>query len=135
MSTASSFDASIPVLTEILHVADGADVNPALKIETQAPAGAQSAPEPAIVELPTVALSRAVLEVSDEQPMLAQQLSERLLQQLQQRITVALEQRMADVLHHALQGLGQEIRAGLLVSIEQIVAHELAQLKAEIGKE
>ena len=41
---------------------------------------------------------------------------------------------MADVLHHALLGLSQEIRAGLHISIEQIVAQELAQLKAEIGK-
>lgn len=135
MSTVSSFDASIPVLTEILHVAGSADVNTELKTATQATAGAESAPEPVMVELPTVELIKPILEVSREQPDLEPQLSQPILQQLQQRITVALEQRMADVLHHALQGLDQEIRAGLHVSIEQIVAQEMARLKADSGKQ
>lgn len=110
MSQASSFDDSIPVLTEILHAADSADVNAELNLALEAEAEAPA------------------------EPRLEQAPSEHILLQLQQRITIALEQRMADVLHHALLGLSQEIRAGLHISIEQIVAQELAQLKAEIGK-
>lgn len=114
MSQASSFDDSIPVLTEILHAADSADVNAELNLALEAEAEAEA-------EAPA-------------EPRLEQAPSEHILLQLQQRITIALEQRMADVLHHALLGLSQEIRAGLHISIEQIVAQELAQLKAEIGK-
>lgn len=112
MSQASSFDDSIPVLTEILHAADSADVNAELNLALEAEAEAEAPAEPRLEQAP----------------------SEHILLQLQQRITIALEQRMADVLHHALLGLSQEIRAGLHISIEQIVAQELAQLKAEIGK-
>jgi hypothetical protein len=121
-----SFDASIPVLTEILHAAGNAELDAERKAGPEAELEIEAERAPAAAPVP---------DRPGHQNLLEQQLSERILQQLEQRITVALEQRMADVLHHALLGLGQEIRDGLRISIGHIVAQELAQLKADIGKE
>ena len=129
MNPVASFDASIPVLTEILHAAGSPDIKIERKIDAEAPASGQSTAAPAATTEPVAdAFGNTTWN------MLEQQLSERIFQQLQQHIATALEQRMADVLHHALLGLGQEMRNGLHISIEQIVAQELAQLKADMQK-
>ena len=131
MNPVASFDASIPVLTEILHAAGSPDIKVERNIDAEAPAIAQGEPAPAAT---ATAEPRPDAFGDTTWNMLEQQLSERIFQQLQQHITTTLEQRMAAMLHHALLGLGQEMRNGLHISIEQIVAQELAQLKADMQK-
>lgn len=105
---AHSFDASIPVLTEVLDDQPVAAEAP--------PAAPQQAPaEP----LPT------------EWEALERQLSERILQQLQSRVDFVLEQRIKDsmeeVLSTALRGLTAEIRSGLHDTLTKIVTRAVAQ--------
>lgn len=104
MSHAHPFDASIPVLTEVL---DG--------VPAAAPAPALAAPEPQPAEWEA----------------LQRQLSERILQQLQSRVDFVLEQRIRDsmeeVLSHALRGLTDEIRSGLHDTLSRIVTRAVAQ--------
>ena len=107
----SNFDASIPVLTEV--VGD----------KIQAPG---AAPAPADLE------QRAVDTWSEpEWNLLERRLSERILQQLQGRVDFVLEQRlkdsMEDVLRNALAGLSAEIQQGLQQTIEKIVVRAVAQ--------
>jgi hypothetical protein len=133
MSQAQSFDASIPVLTEVL------------KAE---PIGDALLPGEAAVGVPlsTRAEIAAGLEAdavdgwSDaEWSMLEHRLSERIMGKLQSRVDFVLEQRikdsMAEVLTHALHGLTNEIRIGLHDTIEKIVARavlqELTHLQAQ----
>jgi hypothetical protein len=126
----SSFDASIPVLTEILYVAD----NP--EIEGQ---GAPEVKEEPKIERQARIDDHAVIEAaapgsqaSDEQAwnVLEQQLSERIMRQLQQQMPAVLEQQMNEM----LQGLSQKICADLQANVARIVAQELVQMKTEISK-
>lgn len=111
MSPAHPFDASIPVLTEVLH-----DLPPAPALE--APAGQDS---------------------DSDLEALERRLSERILQQLQARVDFVLEQRIRDsmeeVLSHALRGFTAEIRHGLHDTLAKIVSRavtqELAHLHAQ----
>ena len=108
---AHSFDASIPVLTEVL---DEQPVPAAAAVQPQAPAATPSAePQPG------------------EWEALERQLSERILQQLQARVDFVLEQRIKDsmeeVLSHALRGLTAEIRSGLHDTLSKIVTRAVAQ--------
>lgn len=103
----NAFDASIPVLTEVLAP------------EAEAPAA--PAPE-----------ARAGAGWSaDEWEALERRLSERVLHALQSRVDFVLEQRvrdaMAEVLQHALKDLTSEIRAGLHDTLEKIVTRAVAQ--------
>lgn len=97
------FDASIPVLTEVL------DDQPVAVVPDPAPAEPQ----------PT------------EWEALERQLSERILQQLQSRVDFVLEQRIKDsmeeVLSTALRGLTAEIRSGLHDTLSKIVTRAVAQ--------
>jgi hypothetical protein len=114
MNQPSSFDAQIPVLTEVLQ---------------DQPAGDGALQQP---DLAAALEVRAVDAWGErEWEALERRLSERILQQLQGRVDFVLEQRikdsMADVLQHALSGLTQEIRSGLQQTIEKIVARAVAQ--------
>jgi hypothetical protein len=132
----STFDASIPVLTEVLvdepvstaaalpaatttaiAVADVADVADAAEVAAAAP----SAPG---------GLSEADLAA------LEQRLAERILQQLQGRIDFVLEQgikdKLAEVLDHALRDLTGEIRSGLQLTLEKVVARAVSQELAHL---
>lgn len=105
---AHSFDASIPVLTEVLD------------------------DEPAVAEVPPAASSPAdAAPQPTEWEALERQLSERILQQLQARVDFVLEQRIKDsmeeVLSHALRGLTAEIRTGLHDTLSKIVTRAVAQ--------
>lgn len=104
MSPAHPFDASIPVLTEVLH-----DLPPA-------PAAPASAGQDA---------------GGGDFEALERRLSERILQQLQARVDFVLEQRIKDsmeeVLSHALRGLTAEIRHGLHDTLSKIVSRAVAQ--------
>lgn len=118
----STFDPSIPVLTEVIDESASAPSAPAA-----ATAGADALEQ------------RAVDGWSDaEWEALEQRLSERILTQLQSRTDFVLEQRvrdaMAEVLQHALKSLTAEIRDGLHDTLEKIVTRavtqELTHLKA-----
>lgn len=104
-----AFDASIPVLTEIM------------RDEAPAPAPANDAPTPAL----------PALDDADAWDALERRLSERVLQQLSNRVDFVLEQRIKDniheVLNHALYALTVEIRDGLHDTIGKIVSRAVQQ--------
>lgn len=118
-----AFDASIPVLTEIMRdeapaplpASEPADVTPA----AEPPAGDAATPV-----LPT-------LDDAEAWEALERRLSERVLHQLSNRVDFVLEQRIKDsiheVLNHALHALTVEIRAGLHDTIGKIVARAVQQ--------
>ncbi|SFG61404.1 hypothetical protein SAMN05518865_114192 [Duganella sp. CF458] len=115
------FDASIPVLTEIMK-----DELPA---PVAAPATAVRAPRIGEDTLDWAALERRV--------------SEQVLQQLSNRVDFVLEQRikdsMAEILDHALHALTADIRDGLHDTIGKIVARavqqEITHLQAGSGRQ
>ena len=125
MSQAQSFDASIPVLTEVLKAEPlGGDLLPG---ETAATANAATR-----AEMAAQLEADAVDGWSDaEWAMPEHRLSERIMGKLQSRVDFVLEQRikdsMAEVLTHALHGLTNEIRIGLHDTIEKIVARAVSQ--------
>jgi hypothetical protein len=112
MSPARPFDASIPVLTEVLDDTPVAAPVAAVAVAVAEPAAADTTP-------------------GDEWEMLQKQLSERILQQLQSRVDFVLEQRIKDcmeeVLSQALRGLTAEIRHGLHDTLSKIVGRAVAQ--------
>lgn len=117
MTPAQPFDASIPVLTEVLRDDPAPAANSAAM--PQADLGAQ--------------LEAQALAGWSEQEwaVLEQRLSTRILLQLQNRVDFVLEQRikdsMAEVLSHALRDLTGEIRNGLQDTIEKIVTRAVSQ--------
>lgn len=117
MSPAQPFDASIPILTEVLR-------------DDPAPAANGPVMQPA--DLGAQLEARALDGWSEQEwDVLERRLSTRILQQLQSRVDFVLEQRIkdsvADVLSHALRDLTGEIRHGLQDTIEKIVARAVAQ--------
>ncbi len=115
----ASFDASIPVLTEVLKAEPLSD-----------DAAAPSAPPPASA---AAQLEAAAIDgwTEAEWAMMEHRLSVRIMHQLQSRVDFVLEQRikdsMAEVLSHALHDLTNEIRIGLHDTIEKIVSRAVAQ--------
>lgn len=109
-----AFDASIPVLTEIMQ-----DEAPAPAPVAEAQAEAAAAPA-----LPTP-------DDAEAWEALEHRLSERVLQQLSNRVDFVLEQRIkdsiAEVLNHALHALTVEIREGLHDTIGKIVTRAVQQ--------
>jgi hypothetical protein len=110
MSQDASFDASIPVLTEIVSTPLSA-----------------AAPAP----LPdTAALGAAEWEA------LERRLNERILQQLTSRVDFMLEQRVRDsmsaVLTHVLHDVTTELREGLHDTIGRIVTRAVQQELADL---
>lgn len=120
MSQNQSFDASIPVLTEVFQQTAG-----------QAPAPVRQDDVNAHLE------ARAIDSWTEpEWTLLERRLSERILQQLQGRVDFVLEQRLRDsmeeALQHAIAGLTAEIRTGLQHTIEKIVVRAVAQELAHL---
>ncbi|XLZ70023.1 hypothetical protein ABT364_26390 [Massilia sp. SR12] len=121
-----AFDASIPVLTEIMR-----DEAPAL---APAPAARSAAPEAAAATAPANDAPVPALPALDDAEAwdaLERRLSERVLQQLANRVDFVLEQRIKDsiheVLNHALHALTVEIREGLHDTIGKIVSRAVQQ--------
>ncbi|NYE61504.1 hypothetical protein FHW58_002711 [Duganella sp. 1224] len=112
----ASFDASIPVLTEVL------------KAEPLSDEGAPPAPIAPAAQLEADAIDGWT---DAEWAVMEHRLSVRIMHQLQSRVDFVLEQRikdsMADVLSHALHDLTNEIRIGLHDTIEKIVSRAVAQ--------
>ena len=111
MTPKSSFDASIPVLTEVFK---------------DQPVKAVAAQDEGVAEAHAVASG-----TEPEWALLERRLSERILQQLQGKLDAVLEQRLRDsmqaALQHAMAGLADEIRRGLQQTIEQIVVRAVSQ--------
>lgn len=141
-----AFDASIPVLTEIMRdeapaptaaVHDEQDVAPATAAPADAP-GHQAAHEAACA--PAAGLPAP--DDADAWAALERRLSERVLHQLSNRVDFVLEQRIKDsigeVLNHALHALTVEIREGLHDTIGKIVTRavqqEITHLQASSGR-
>lgn len=121
MSQAPSFDASIPVLTEVMKVdALSDDLLPG-----------ESAP-PRRTDLAAQLEEEAIENWTDaEWEAMEHRLSSRIMQRLLSRVDFVLEQRikdsMAEVLNHALRDLTNEVRVGLHDTIEKIVARAVTQ--------
>jgi len=119
-----AFDASIPVLTEIM--------------QDEAPA--QAAPAPVVEAV--AAPSLPAPDDDEAWEALERRLSERVLLQLSNRVDFVLEQRIKDsigeVLDHALHALTVEIREGLHDTIGKIVTRavqqEITHLQASSGR-
>jgi hypothetical protein len=113
----ASFDASIPVLTEVLKAEPLSD-----EVATAPP------PASAAAQLEEAAIDGWT---DAEWAMMEHRLSVRIMHQLQSRVDFVLEQRikdsMAEVLSHALHDLTNEIRIGLHDTIEKIVSRAVAQ--------
>jgi hypothetical protein len=137
MNQDTAFDASIPVLTEV--VAD----SPA-PVASSAPAAAApvavSASDDA--ESPEALERRAADRWSGEQwSVMERRLTERVLQQLQGRIDFVLEQRLrdgiAEAVDKAMAGFSADIRTSLHQSLGEVVSRavsqEIAHLKT-LGK-
>jgi hypothetical protein len=125
MSQAQSFDASIPVLTEVLKTdPPGEDPLPT--------SAATAGVAPTRAEIAAALEAEAVEDWTEaEWAMMEHRLAERIMHKLQSRVDFVLEQRikdsMAEVLTHALHGLTNEIRIGLHDTIEKIVARAVTQ--------
>lgn len=131
MSQAQSFDASIPVLTEVLK----AEPLREELLPGETPPGAAHGPRSAASKRAEQAAALEAEAIDGwsgaEWALLENRLSERILHQLQSRVDFVLEQRikdsMAEVLSHALHDLTNEIRVGLHDTIEKIVARAVSQ--------
>ena len=127
MSQAQSFDASIPVLTEVLKAEPlGDELLPGEVAGAAASTRATPAQQAAQLEADAIDGWNEA-----EWAMMEHRLSVRIMHQLQSRVDFVLEQRikdsMAEVLSHALHDLTNEIRIGLHDTIEKIVARAVSQ--------
>ena len=129
MSPAHSYDASIPVLTEVLQ-----------EVPPEAPAAPAQPYHDAHqnthhrAHFPAAAAHHADdMHALDEAQWAAleRRLSERVLQQLQSRVDFVLEQRIRDsmeeALNQAIKGLTSEIRHGLHEALGAIVSRAVSQ--------
>lgn len=133
----STLDASIPLLTEIITPAELAPVDETSAAAVTPPAGAPDAivvidAETAPPRLPSeLTLSRRDWE------RLEHQVHEKVLRQLQERIDFVIEQRvrdsLADVLQTAVQGMAEQIKAGLHQTLDEVISRavtlELSKLQ------
>jgi len=134
----TSIDASIPVLTEIIlpvtetvdqALAEAGTVTAATTSSSPLP----SPPPAAVVQADAEATNVSVPE--EHWQTLEQSLKEDVLKHVLARVDFVLEHRvrdnLADVLQTAVEGLANEIRAGLKNSLEELVTRAVTQ---EINK-
>ncbi|MGZ3236120.1 MAG: hypothetical protein ACXWIN_11870 [Burkholderiaceae bacterium] len=129
--TSPSFDNGIPELTEVI----APDVVTNVAPPTAAPAitskvtGNFTASSPAH-KVPNEARSLADWPEEDWQ-RIETEVRERIARQVLGRIDFVLEQRvrdsLADVLQTAVEGLANEIKQGLQVTLEEVIARAVAQ--------
>ena len=111
MSPKPSFDATIPVLTEVFQ-----------NLPAKAGAGATAAS----AEGDVAALERRLCE------RIVEQLQGQVGAMLEQRLRDSLEQALQQALHHALAGPTDALRASLRKDIEDIVGRAVAQELAHL---
>jgi hypothetical protein len=131
MSNKTTFDASIPVLTEVFQDKNVGQEQAGGKTAAAAVAPTASASAPAPADEASLE-ARALSQWSaPEWELLERRLSERILHQLQGRVDFVLEQRVRDsveeALQHAIAGLTNEIRQSVQHTIEQIVVRAVTQ--------
>ncbi|MGZ3158688.1 MAG: hypothetical protein ACXU7D_08745 [Burkholderiaceae bacterium] len=138
--TNPSFDNGIPELTEVIAPDVAANV-----ISPNGPAaiagkssGNIAVPAPAQRTTDPTTQARALADWSEEEwHRLETEVRERIARQVLGRIDFVLEQRvrdsLADVLQIAVEGLANEIKQGLQVTLEEVitraVSQEIARLK------
>ena len=138
MSHDPAFDASIPVLTEVVAepTASGTPLaQPAPVVEAEAPP-----PAPVVAALedaPEALERRAVDHWSGEQwSVMERRVTERILQQLQGRIDFVLEQRLrdgiADAVDKAMTRFSTDIRNSLGDTLSDVVTRAVSQEIAHI---
>ncbi|MEO8408226.1 MAG: hypothetical protein ABI476_07340 [Oxalobacteraceae bacterium] len=132
-----AFDATIPVLTEI--IAPGQDFAGAASARTPLPPpigpDVDETPDAHAVAdpiAPADCVDAPSIAGSDGQwQALEHKISERVLRQLQNRIDFVLEHRVkdgvADALQLAVEGIAAEIRRGLHHTLEDVIARAVAQ--------
>lgn len=134
-----AFDASIPVLTEVVAEpnAPGAPVaQPAPIVEAEAPPPPVPV-VPAPQDAPEALERRAVDHWSGEQwSVMERRVTERILQQLQGRIDFVLEQRLrdgiADAVDKAMTSFSADIRNSLGETLSDVVTRAVSQEIAHI---
>lgn len=148
-------DESIPVLTEIISAPENAPSGTKAKTESHFPFAADStATSKSVASKPLASALQAAQEVlahtdlsdvsanstekslsAEEWAQLEQTIRENVLRQVLARVDFVLEHRvtdsLADVLQTAVDRLADDIRAGLRLSIEEVVTRALTQ---EISK-
>lgn len=135
-----ALDPTIPVLTEIIGRKDfdgTASVPSSPVLDTGEDASSEAQATTAAPGMQSDRLNAQPLAGSDAQwDALAQQISERVLHQLQDRIDVVLEHRigdgLADALQQAAETMTAEIRRGLHHTLEDVIAHAVAQEIAQL---
>lgn len=138
MNQDPAFDASIPVLTEVVAEspapgappAPASSAEPAAALAPSADGAAEGAAEGA--ETPEALERRAAERWSGEQwSVMERRLTERVLQQLQGRIDFVLEQRLrdgiAEAVDKAMAGFSAEIRTSLHDTLAQAVTRAVSQ--------
>jgi len=137
MSHDPAFDASIPVLTEVVVEPDTPivpDVPDVPDVPVTQPASViEAAPQ----DVPEVLEQRAVDHWSGEQwSVMERRVTERILQQLQGRIDFVLEQRLrdgiADAVDKAMTNLSADIRSSLGDTLNEVVTRAVSQEIAHI---
>lgn len=137
-----AFDASIPVLTEVVtEVKADAAADPAVAIDPAPPPVSQAPAEVAAPEadddIGEQLERRAVDRWSGEQwSVLERRVTNRILQQLQGRVDFVLEQRLregiAEAVERAMGDLADEIRLGLQGTLGEVVSRAVSQEIAHI---
>jgi len=134
MSHDPAFDASIPVLTEVVVEPDTPIVPDVPDVPVTQPASViEAAPQDA----PEVLERRAVDHWSGEQwSVMERRVTGRILQQLQGRIDFVLEQRLrdgiADAVDKAMTNLSADIRSSLGDTLNEVVTRAVSQEIAHI---
>lgn len=136
--TNHSFDNGIPELTEVIALDAATDVAPPLATvaTVSQPIAATATPLPFKTGVEPTAL-RTAADLPDEQwRRIETDVRERIAQQVMGRIDSVLEQRvrdsLADVLQVAVEGLANEIRTGLQMTLEEVITRAVAQEVAKL---
>lgn len=127
-------DASIPVLTEIIYPANAAGAEDETAATPASPLPPSPMPDAVTVSAATDPMNGSATNPapSEEQwQTLEQSLKEIVLKNVLARVDFVLEHRvrdnLADVLQTAVEGLANEIRAGLKNSLEELVTRAVTQ--------
>jgi len=131
MNQDPAFDASIPVLTEVVAESP-APGTPSAPVESAAPVAAAAGAAEDSGDTPEALERRAADRWSGEQwSVMERRLTERVLQQLQGRIDFVLEQRLRegifDAVDKAMAGFSAEIRTSLHETLGQAVTRAVSQ--------
>jgi hypothetical protein len=141
MNQTQNFDASIPVLTEVLwDVAEDAAAAPAndggaARFETVAAEAAPPAPQPrhdsdpAQHQPPPAGANR---ELARQWEALEQRLAARILHQVQSSVDTVVAQCVAEVLEGALHKLGGELRGSLRYTVEKAVSQAVVEERGRL---